>query len=219
MKTYTITAETRTETGKGANRRLRQNGRIPGVLYGNVDEAVMVHVSKANVTKLLNQGISFNIPFQFELNQNDEIVNKTVFIREMQKNPISDFPIHFDFYAVKQDQIITLEIDLLGKGKPVGLEEGGVFQQVSDFITVEGKVSELPYFIEVDLKPLDIGQTITAGEIQLPEGITLVDNTDKILYMVQSASKISLDLDTSETGEEARVGAAEEQSDEEGPQD
>jgi large subunit ribosomal protein L25 len=202
METVEITIERRAEQGKGAMRRLRAAGRVPGILYGpkrtttsiavaaEEFEKKVVHLEGAHLIRLVHAG------------SDAELHEKMVLVREMQMHPVSGRALHADFYEVDLTERLTVEVTIHFVGKAVGVVNGGILQPILREIEVECLPTEIPDFFEVDVTALDIHDAVHASDLTLPEGVSLVGDPTRTIVTVLPPSI------EAKPGEVAAEGAA-----------
>jgi len=186
METVEITIERRADHGKGAARRLRAGGRVPGILYGpkrtttsvvaNAEEfeRKISHLEGSHLIKLLHAGGS-----------DAELHERMVLVREMQLHPVSGVVLHADFYEVDLTERLAVSVPLRFVGKPVGVVNGGILQPILREVSVECLPTEIPEFIEVDVSSLDIHDAIHLGQLTLPDRVTPVgDQTQTVVTVL-----------------------------------
>src|SRR5687768_93886 len=133
MPEIVISARRRAEGGKNANRRLRSQGLIPGILYGARKEAVPVSVSPRDIGSILHSASGENTLFDLDLDGS----RRKVLIKEFQLEPIKGRLLHADFYEVALDKLLQVSVHVELKGVPVGVKvQGGIL----DFVTRELEV-------------------------------------------------------------------------------
>jgi large subunit ribosomal protein L25 len=182
MEATELKASTRKESGKGPARRLRKEGLIPAVFYGGGGDAVLLSVNAAHLLKIIKQKRD-NIFIKL-LIYGEERQEKLTLMKELQIEPVSRRFYHADFYEIRMDRKLTLDIPLHFVGTPVGVQNGGELQHLKRNMKVSCLPSDLPDFFEVDVSGLDIGNSLKVQDIKVPEGITVLDPGDVGLAMV-----------------------------------
>ena len=185
METVEITVERRTGTGKGAARKLRVTGRVPGVLYGpkraaasvSVDgeqfERRLAHLEGSHLIRLVSAG-----------GTDAELHERMVLLREMQRHPVTGQVLHADFYEVDLTERLVVSVPLHFTGKAVGVVAGGILQPVLREIEVECLPTEIPEFIEVDVTAIGIHEAVHLADLRLPEGVQLVGEATQTVVTV-----------------------------------
>jgi large subunit ribosomal protein L25 len=171
---FTLDAEIRTDLGKGASRRLRHAGKVPAVLYGADKEAVSLTL---NHNKLFQaQGFEAFYSHVLTLNIGEEQVE--VLVKDMQRHAFRPIVMHLDFLRVDANKALHTHIPLHfineDKADSIKLNGGHAEHHIVD-VEVSCLPSNLPEFIEIDLKNIEIGQTLHLTDLVLPEGVSLVE--------------------------------------------
>src|SRR5689334_18883079 len=136
----TIPAKTRSELGSRANKRLRDAGHLPGVIYGHKEAVVPVTLPKKDVVNQLNKGAHL---FDIQLDGKSE----KVLIKEVQYDHLGMEVLHVDFARVSLDEKVEVTVPLELKGEPKGAAEGGVLQQIISSLEIECLVTDIPEVI------------------------------------------------------------------------
>lgn len=177
---YTIQAEAR--GSKPNPRALRRQGRIPGVLYGHeVNQPIAVNAKE--LERLLAR---ITRSSQITLVMNGKQV--PVFIKEIQYDPLTDRPIHIDFYHPAPDRPVTIEVPVRLRGEAKGRKEGGVLQLLRDVVKVRGPAESIPEVIEVDVTNLGIGQAVHVNELKL-EGVQVLTPGEATIVTIVAPRK------------------------------
>jgi large subunit ribosomal protein L25 len=174
-----ITAELRTEFGKGAARRIRRDHKIPAVVYGHGGEATHITLPGHETTLALrHHGTSAVL--ELVIDGKDQLA----LTKQVQVDDIKRLIEHIDFIAVKAGEKVTAEIGVVVTGEAardtvVALETSG--------LQVEAEATNLPESLEVSVEGLEAGTTITAADIALPAGVTLVSDAELQIVHVGAA--------------------------------
>ena len=171
MAENVLSADNRTATGKGANRRLRVAGHIPGVIYGKGrDTQPVVLDPKALEAVLHKSGAGLNTLIDLSVAGRTD----TVLVKELQRDPVYGRYMHVDFFQVDLTQKITVSVPIHFVGKARGVEFGGILDHPLRELEVECLPRAIPEFVEVDVSALEIGQSIHVSELRLPEGVAVM---------------------------------------------
>jgi large subunit ribosomal protein L25 len=163
-----LSAEARTATGKGANRKLRVAGKIPAVVYGKGRSPASVALDPRALETLLHQsGAGLNTLIDLSVAGRTD----TVLVKELQRHPVNGRFLHVDFFQVDLSQTITVSVPIHFTGKARGVEFGGILDHPLREIEVECLPRAIPEFVEVDVSALEIGQAIHVADLRLPEGV------------------------------------------------
>lgn len=188
MAENVLSAETRSETGKGANRRLRVIGKIPGVIYGKGRDAQSVTLDPRALETLLHKsGAGLNTLIDLSVSGRTD----TVLVKELQRHPVYGSYMHVDFFKVDLTQKITVSVPIHFTGKARGVEFGGILDHPLRELEVECLPRAIPEFVEVDVSALEIGQAIHVSELRLPEGVEVkTDPTLPVASVVLPAAEV-----------------------------
>jgi len=174
--TSILKAQTRDKSGKGPARRLRAQGLVPAVCYGPYDKnPLMVAVDPEALTKAISTPHKFNTVIKLEVDGQA----RTVLFKDYDKDPVDGHILHVDFLDVRMDQDVVVNVPVVLVGKPVGVTEGGILQQVSRTLPVICKPAQIPEKIEVDVSNLKIAESIHISDIKPPEGVRFKTNVIK----------------------------------------
>jgi large subunit ribosomal protein L25 len=201
----TLQAEVRSERGKNVARRLRRDGRVPGVVYGEgggtADSGTLaISVEPDALLRVLHSGAGANTLIGLTVGDGDS--NK-VLIKDYQLDPISHRLLHVDFFRVAMDRVITVtvRIELAGEAEGVRVQ-GGLIDFVQREVAVACLPSEIPENIEVDVSSLTIGQGIRLGD--LLEGVSWQPVSDRDTLIVHViAPRLEAEEETDEEEPEA----------------
>lgn len=168
MEIIKLSATPRPDCGKSPSSRLRRTGNIPAVCYGKGLTAFSVAIAPKELLQVLKSPHGKNSVI--ELNVKDA-QNYTVMVRDYGYHPISRELLHADFLQVKLDQPVDVEIPVHCTGKSKGSVAGGILQQIFRNLPIRCLPEKIPVLVEIDISELDLGDTIKAGAIKLPEGV------------------------------------------------
>lgn len=209
MKTIKLKAEARTESGKGFARKLRGEGFVPAIFYGYKVEPIMLKVGSSDLIKLIEKERSEASFIKLSIKDGSKKTEKISVIKDIQIDTIKRKPIHADFYEIKMDREVNLDLPIILIGEPAGVEAGGELQQVKRDLKVSGLPSAIPEAVELDISNLEIGDSIKVGDVELAEGIKCLDIEDGVIATV-AAKRVSVLVEAAEAEEEAIEGEEEE---------
>ena len=194
----------RGESGKGAARKLRRSGRVPGVIYGGGDEPVMVSM-EARETLQLFQSIPVDNTI-LHLSLDGEGSPEQALVREVQVHPYRTELLHVDFMRVRRGVPIEVHVPVHLMGLPDGVRnEGGILDQVAHDIVVKCVPSLIPEAIEVDVTQLGVGDVLRAGDVVMPEGVENLVDPERMICGVAAARLAPEELEDGEEGEGVEV--------------
>jgi large subunit ribosomal protein L25 len=173
-----IAAETRSEFGKGVARRLRQDGRVPAVLYGHGTETRHLSLPAHDLMRALRTS---NVLLRLEgLTKGGEIALP----KAVQRDPIKNIIEHVDLILVRRGEKVTVEIPLRLVGE-IAPGDGMLDQQLVQ-ITVEAEATNIPQGLDVNIEGLELGQGVHASDLTLPEGVSLqVEPETLIVHVIE----------------------------------
>jgi large subunit ribosomal protein L25 len=182
MATANLAAELRSETGKGAARKLRAEGRVPAVIYGHNREPQGLSVNARELNRLLEHIAAGSTVI--ELDGLGAGATRTL-IREIQRHPLKRHIVHVDFQELVAGEKVTVAIPLVFVGTAVGVrEQGGLLEEVLRQLTVSVDPASIPSHIDVDVTNLTIGHPLHVRDLALPAGVTALDDADATVVAV-----------------------------------
>ena len=181
MPEFVVPAESRSETGKNVNRRLRSRGMIPGVLYGTGKAAVPVAVSPREIGAILKSASGENTLFDLDLGG----TRRRVILKEFQREPLRGQLLHADFYEVALDKALEVKVPIELEGVPVGVKlEGGIVDFVTRELEVECLPADIPAKIVVDISHLELGKHLRVSDLKLSDKVKVLVEPDVVVAHV-----------------------------------
>lgn len=177
MAEYKIAAEPRTETGKGAARRLRREDKVPGVIYGHGAEPRHVALPSYDLLMALKTS---NVLISLEMGGRSELVIPKDVQRDVLRTGVLK---HVDLLVVKRGEKVTVEVPIQVEGD---LAPGqNLLEHTLHALPVEAEATNIPESVTVSVEGLEAGATVAAKDVKLPAGVTLaVDGEDPVLHVV-----------------------------------
>lgn len=208
METLEIQANIRTAGTKNQARRLRRMGKIPAILYGPKTQPVPLELDKKDFSaRVAILGGSHLVRLKSPA---AALADKVALVKEMQFHPISSDVIHTDLYEVDLAAKIKVQVPLRFIGKAAGVTHGGILQPIVREVEVECLPLDIPSAFNVDVSALDIGDSIHVGDIQMPDGVTLVSEASVAVVTVATPTVEEAPAAAAPAeGEAAIAGAAE----------
>ena len=206
MAEIKISAEQRTEFGKGAARRIRRDDKIPAVIYGHGNDPIHVTLPGHETMMAIRHG-GANTLLDIELDGQSQLA----LTKAVQVDPIRRQIEHIDFVVVRRGEKVTVDvaIHVVGDAAPETLV---VTENAT--VQVEAEATHIPEYFEVSVEGAEVGTLIHASDLQLPSGVTLLADEELLLVNVtQQISEEALEAELEEA--EAEVGIEREESDEE----
>jgi large subunit ribosomal protein L25 len=201
-----ISAETRTQFGKGAARRIRRDDKVPAVIYGHGNDPVHLTLPGHDTMMALKHGGS-NALLYIDLEGKTYIA----LTKQVQADPIKGFLEHIDFVEVKKGEKVTVEIPVhvLGESKADAMTVTEL-----NTVSVEAEATNIPEYIEVSVEDAEVGFHVLAKDLALPEGSLLLTDDDALVVNVvhaPTAEEVEAELEEAE----AEAGIERDESDEE----
>jgi len=184
MDQYTLSAQVRDRFGKESAKKLRQANQIPAVFYGPESDPTPLTVNYTDLEKLIKKSSGENIIIGLEIVKDKNRDKKQVMLKELQMDPIKNRFIHADFYEIRMDQELVIDIPITLINSPKGVKMGGILQHIRRELTVSCLPGKIVDQLELDVSELDIGDALHIGDIPLPEGITAVDEDNLTIATV-----------------------------------
>ena len=201
-----ITAEPRTEFGKGAARRIRRDDKVPAVLYGHGGDPVHISLPGHDTMLALKHG-GANALLTISLDGKEQMALP----KQIQRDPIKGFLEHLDLIIVRKGEKVTVEIPvhLVGEADPEAL----LVTEIST-ITVEAEATHIPEYVEVSIEGAKVGDQILAKDLSVPSGSTILLDDDALVINVTHAPTAA-EVEEELAEAEAEVGIERDESDEE----
>lgn len=206
MATATLSAEMRTDGGKGVARKLRAAGRVPGVIYGHGREPQSLSLVARDLDKLLSHIAAGSTVIDLTLGR---ATTKTL-IREIQRHPFKKQILHIDFMELVAGEKVIVDIPLVFVGIPEGVRlSGALLEQIVHSIEVNVDPSSIPNHIDVDVTNLAMGHSLHVRDLVLPEGLEVLTDEDTTICAVIAPRAVVEETAAAAEGEAAAVGEPE----------
>jgi len=167
METTTLQAEVRDSRGKGPARRLRAQGKIPGVFYGPGVEPTPLTLSPKELEKALRGERGRNVVFKLSVDGKDELA----MVKDVTIDPVSRELLHVDLYRVFEEKILEVDVPLHTLGRAQGVVMGGLLNVTRRTLPLRTTPANIPVSIDVDVTHLNIKDTISVEQVELPAGV------------------------------------------------
>lgn len=183
MEQIPLSTASRAGSGKSVTRKLRAAGQIPAVIYSAGHPAENLTVALNDLEKVLRQVTGDTAFLSLQVDGGEP---RMAVLRELQADYMGRKFLHVDFYEVKADQKITLEVPLEFTGTAKGASLGGVLTAAMHSVKLRGRMADLPDNITIDVSPLGLGDGIHLAELALPAGVEAVyDENDVVVHCVE----------------------------------
>jgi large subunit ribosomal protein L25 len=200
---FRLDVQERGRLGSPESRRLRRQGLVPGVLYGNGSPRPFVVEERALRAALTTDS---GLHAVLDVVVDGEGGAHPSILKEYQRHPIRGHVAHIDLQEVRLDRPIqaAVQVRLVGAEDAPGVREGGVLSQPSTAINVEALPMEVPESIDLDVSAMEMGDTLRLEDVSAPEGVTLLDDLhDTVIATVTAPTR---EVEPEETAEEAAEG-------------
>jgi large subunit ribosomal protein L25 len=183
MAEVTLEVSRREKAGKGIARKLRQEGRVPAVVYGAHKEPVAISVDRKAVTDLISKS-DHGVRSIFLLKMAGTDQQRHAMIKDIQINPLNRKMEHIDFVRVLMDEAVRVTVPVHIVGTAPGVKEGGMLDTQLRDLHIECLPNQIPDSIEVDISELQMHTFIRVSELKLPEGVKVLDDEDRVVVGV-----------------------------------
>ena len=215
METFEIIAEPREDMGKGASRRLRREGKVPGIVYGANKDAASIMVKQNEMFHHLENEAFYSHILTLQVGKAKE----KVVLKDLQRHPYKPVVLHLDLLRVDENETLTMRVPLhfINEDICIGVkEDGGVVSHVMTDLEIVCLPKDLPEYIEVDVAEVNVGEGIHLSDIKLPEGSEIAallhgGDAAQIVATVH-IPKVIVEVEdelVDEAGEDAEAGDAE----------
>ncbi|HEX6558144.1 MAG TPA: 50S ribosomal protein L25 [Longimicrobiales bacterium] len=178
----TLSAKPRDGKGKGDNRKLRMGGAVPAVVYGHGESTRTVAIDAHELELLFSKVHVENTVI--DLNIEGERAPIKALVREVQTHPARGNVLHVDFYQIHAGERVNVQVPIHFVGTPAGVRAGGILQHTMDELDIRVSADAIPERIDVDVSALGINQSVHVGDITVPEGVEVLDPTERSVCSV-----------------------------------
>ncbi|MEV7633563.1 50S ribosomal protein L25/general stress protein Ctc [Microbacterium sp. NPDC089318] len=169
-----VVAETRTSFGKGFARRLRAAGKIPAVIYGHGTDPVHVALPGHQVSLIIRRA---NALLDLDIDGTSQLA----LVKDVQKDPVHQIIEHIDLLVVKKGEKVAIDLPVVVTGESVA---GTIAALDATTLAVEAEATHIPEHVEVSVEGLEEGTHITAADVKLPKGVTLVADPETLVVAI-----------------------------------
>ncbi|MEJ1230241.1 MAG: 50S ribosomal protein L25/general stress protein Ctc [Galbitalea sp.] len=194
-----LTAEPRTSFGKGAARKIRATGKIPAVIYGHGTDPQHVTLPSHEVGLILRKA---NAVLDLDINGKSQLA----LVKDVQKDPVKQIIEHLDLVVIRKGEkvIVDIPVHLEGESAP-----GTQVLQDANTLSIEAEATNIPERLIVNIEGLEEGAHITAGDVTLPAGSTLISDPDVLVVGVSGElGEAEAAAETEEAAEDAAAESA-----------
>jgi large subunit ribosomal protein L25 len=200
-----LEAERREATGKGAAHKVRAEGRVPGVVYGQGAEPVAVSVDARELFHLLHTDAGGNVLVELRVD-GDEMLAMP---REIQRDHLKGLVKHVDFLRIARDEKISVDVPVHLTGESYGVKEGGVIEHHLWSLHVECFPQDVPDSIDADISMLGLNESLKVSDVKIPGNVTLLTSEDEVIVSVVPPQILRVEEEEEEEGAEEGAEGAE----------
>jgi large subunit ribosomal protein L25 len=206
MNEVTLTAEVGRPKGSRPSKRLRAEGKVPGVVYGHGGDPIAVAVDWRELRHALTTDAGLNALIDLQVGGETRLT----MVKELQRHPVRHEVLHVDFLEVSRDIAVDVEVPIVLEGEATNvLNEDGIVEQSLHALAIKAKPGAIPNELVVDISDLEIGASIRVGDLRLPNGVTTeVDPEEPVVTGQITRAAIEAEAETE--AEEAAEAVAEE---------
>jgi large subunit ribosomal protein L25 len=182
MKQVDLAISLREKNSKNGNRRARRGGRIPAVVYGGGLEPQAAYLDSVSFQKTLAAVHRSTI---FNLTAGTGDAPQPAIIRDIQHHPVSELPLHVDFYRISLDKPIVVDIPVHGVGGvPAGVKMGGLLESVTRRVEIRCLPLVVPEHLDIDISGIAIGHSLHVSDLKVPDGVEILTSPQEVLFIV-----------------------------------
>lgn len=197
-ETTVLKANVRREGGSNKSAALRKQGQLPAVVYGHKQEPVSVSLdAHAFVEGLHGGGRIFDLDIDGQ--------KSTIMIKELQYDHLGKSILHVDLMRVNLSERVTVQVAVELRGTAEGTHQGGIVEMVLSKLEIECTVADMPETIPVNIKGLQLNQSLHAGQIELPASFKLVTDADALVVICHEPAAVKVEEEVVAEGAEAAV--------------
>lgn len=183
MATASLSATTRTDTGKGVARTLRRTGQVPAVIYGHKRDAQPLSVPARELGRLLDHINAETTVIDLAI---DGKTSRTL-IREIQRHPIQRDVLHVDFQELVAGEKVVVHIPIILVGTPIGVRlSGGIMSQTMNDLEVRCDPADIPSRIEADVTDVAVGHSLHVSDLKVPAGVEVLSNAGDAIMIISA---------------------------------
>jgi len=179
MSEITLKARKREEYKESTLNQLRKKGIIPGIYYGHGVENITIAANELDLRPVIYTTESRIVNLKFEDDKSFSCI-----LKDVQFHPVSDKPLHFDLIAIKEGEVINIEVSVHLTGTAVGVREGGMLQHILHKLDIECLPSNIPSHVDIDISGLNINDSFKVSDLKLENIKILNDENASIVSVV-----------------------------------
>ena len=176
MAQSTLVATKRVRLGKGGSKKVREEGKIPAILYGKGSEPIPLIIDPSELKTALDTDAGINTLLELKIEEEGSETTKLTFLRDVQYNHITSMPVHFDFQELRMDKRIRVKVPVRITGRSKGVKEGGLLEEIIRDIEVECLPGDIPNSFDLDVTELDLNHSLHVSDIEVDEKVEILND-------------------------------------------
>lgn len=185
MEQITLKASLREGTGKEKAKKARVQGMVPGIVYHRGEPSVPVSLVEKDLLKILRSAGGENVLFNLQI-EGSKKKSRPVIIKEIQHHPVKRSVLHVDFNEISLSEKITVDVEVLAVGEPVGVkQEGGILEHVLREVKIQCLPVDIPKHIDVDVTSLKLNDSVHVRDLKVSDKIKVLTDSDALLMQVK----------------------------------
>lgn len=186
MSKNVITYALREGTGKSVTRKLRNEGKIPAVVYGHGEESFSITIEEEEFRNVIAKLRGKLLITELESKDGSKF---NAAIKEIQRHPLTEKFLNVDFQKIHPGEILHVSVPIIVHGTPAGLKMGGILEHVRYEVDVKGPLNKLPLHMELDITNMNVGDAIRVRDLTFQEGVEVQSSPESIIVAVVTPRK------------------------------
>lgn len=214
MEQISVKATIREVKGKQKVKALRGQGFVPGVVYHRGEEPVSISLNTKEISKIIHDAAGENVLINLTI-EKEKKKSRPAIIKEVQYDPVKRFILHVDFNEISLNEQITVEVEVVPHGEPIGVkQDGGVMDHPTRMIKVQCLPMDIPKHIDVDVSGMGLNTSIHVKDLQLSSKIKVLTDGEVLLFHVKTPTAV--EETAAEPGATPEIEVIREKKEEEG---
>ena len=185
MEQITIKASLRDARGKEKVKKMRSEGFVPGVVYHRGEEPVAITLNNREITKIIHDAAGENILINLTI-EKEKKKSRPAIIKEVQYDPVKRHVLHVDFNEISLSEKITVEVEVVAHGEPIGVkQDGGIMDHPLRILKVQCLPMDIPKHIDVDVSGLALNSFFHVKDLKVSDKIKVLNDPDSLLFHVK----------------------------------
>ncbi len=185
MEQIALKANLREGAGKTGSQKLRRQGMVPAVVYHRGEKSVSIQLVEREIARILRSSENENVLINLSI-EGSKKKSRPVIIKEIQHHPVKRSILHVDFNEISLNEVITVEVQVVGQGEPVGVkQDGGVLEHVLREVKIQCLPTDIPGHIDVDLSGLKLNDSIHVKDLKVSDKIKVLSDPETLLFQVK----------------------------------